>query len=126
MDQNTQATQLDRLKALQANPVPKSNMSTFIDLIGVYLGTPPNPHFPKVKDESGKALKGADGKDLRSETSDGLTYTFAEFSTCKMIKVVLPQEVPVKLLAAYRLGGKGYDIKGSMYFIELDGSIKNY
>ena len=57
--------------------------------------------------------------DKRSETSDGWTYTFAEFSTCKTIKIVLPKRLNVQLMGAYKLGGLGYDIKaGNMYFIE--------
>ena len=35
-----------------------------------------------------------------------------------MIQIVLPKEYNLQLMTAYKLGGLGYDIKGSMFFIE--------
>lgn len=124
--QTNESTQLERLMALQANPAQKSNLTAFNDLVGVYVGTQPKEHFPKLRDEAGKALKDKDGKDLRSEKADGLTYTFSEFGTAKMIKVVLPKRLNFKILTAYKISGRGYDIKGSMYFLEADGMVQNY
>ena len=100
------------------------------NLVGVYLGTEPTEHFPKLLDSNGNKLqeeKNGRKVDKRSETSDGWTYTFAEFSTCKTIKIVLSKRVNVQLMGAYMLGGLGYDIKsGNMYFIEKDTTISNY
>ena len=94
--------------------------------MGVYIGTPAREHFPKIKDDNGKAVKDDKGRDLRSETSDGFTHVFSEFGTSKMIQIVLPKEYALQLMNAYKLGGLGYDIKGSMFFIEKDGTIANY
>ncbi|HEM6090097.1 TPA: hypothetical protein U2B88_002168 [Streptococcus suis] len=123
------ASQLQRLKALQEESKAKAqtaNMTAFKDLVGIYVGTPPKEHFPKLKDENGKSIKDENGRDKRSETSDGYTYTLSEFGTSKMIKIVLAKEYSLQLMGAYKLGGLGYDIKGSMYFIEKDGNIANY
>lgn len=122
-------SQLQRLKALQEESKAKaqtSNMTAFSDLVGVYIGTPAREHFPKIKDDNGKAVKDDKGRDLRSETSDGFTHVFSEFGTSKMIQIVLPKEYALQLMNAYKLGGLGYDIKGSMFFIEKDGTIANY
>ena len=34
-------------------------------------------------------MKDENGKDLRSDKSDGYTYTFTEFGTAKVVKIVL-------------------------------------
>jgi len=125
-------SQLQKLQALQAqnNAKAKTSSMTKLEVVGVYLGTQPAEHYPKLLDENGnKVQEEKNGRkvDKRSETSDGWTYTFAEFSTCKTIKIVLPQRVNVQLMGAYKLGGLGYDIKsGNMYFIEKDTTITNY
>lgn len=125
-------SQLQKLQALQAqnNAKAKTSSMTKLEVVGVYLGTQPAEHYPKLLDENGnKVQEEKNGRkvDKRSETSDGWTYTFAEFSTCKTIKIVLPKRVNVQLMGAYKLGGLGYDIKsGNMYFIEKDTTITNY
>ena len=127
--QSAGMSQLQRLKALQEESKVKaqmSNMTVFNDLVGVYVGTPAREHFPKIKDENGKAVKDEKGRDKRSDTSDGYTHTLSEFGTSKMIQIVLPKEFNLQLMNAYKLGGLGYDIKGSLYFIEKDGTIANY
>ena len=113
--------QLQRLKALQEESKAKaqtSNMTAFNDLVGVYVGASAREHFPKLKDENGKTVKDDKGRDKRSDTSDGYTHVFSEFGTSKMIQIVLPKEYNLQLMTAYKLGGLGYDIKGSMFFIE--------
>ena len=93
-------SQLEKLKALQESKSKTANLSL-------------------VKDEN--------GKDKRSETSDGYTYTFTEFGTGKMVKVVLPQEQKVELLGSYVVVGFGYDIKqANMIFIEQKAKIAEY
>mgnify|MGYP000063312848 CR=1 FL=1 len=127
--QSTGMSQLQRLKVLQEESKAKaqtSNMTAFIDIIGVYIGAPAREHFPKLKDDNGKSVKDERGRDLRSDTSDGYTHTLSEFGTSKMIQIVLPKEFNLQLMNAYKLGGLGYDIKGSLYFIEKDGTIENY
>lgn len=122
-------SQLQRLKALQEESKAKaqtSNMTAFNDLVGVYVGASAREHFPKLKDENGKAVKDDKGRDKRSDTSDGYTHVFSEFGTSKMIQIVLPKEYKLQLMTAYKLGGLGYDIKGSMFFIEKNGTIANY
>ena len=50
------------------------------------------PRISKLKDKFGNKVKDENGKDKRSETSDGLTYTFVEFGTGKMVKIVLSED----------------------------------
>lgn len=122
-------SQLQRLKALQEESKAKaqtSNMTAFNDLVGVYVGASAREHFPKLKDENGKTVKDDKGRDKRSDMSDGYTHVFSEFGTSKMIQIVLPKEYKLQLMTAYKLGGLGYDIKGSMFFIEKNCTIENY
>lgn len=131
-EQTNGLSQLQKLQALQAQNKEKAKTSSMVKLevLGVYLGTEPTEHFPKLLDSNGNKLqeeKNGRKVDKRSETSDGWTYTFAEFSTCKTIKIVLSNRVNVQLMKAYKLSGLGYDIKsGNMYFIEKDTTITNY
>lgn len=131
-EQTNGLSQLQKLQALQAQNKEKAKTSSMVKLevLGVYLGTEPTEHFPKLLDSNGNKLqeeKNGRKVDKRSETSDGWTYTFAEFSTCKTIKIVLSNRVNVQLMKAYKLSGLGYDIKsGNMYFIEKDTTIANY
>ena len=50
------------------------------------------PRISKLKDKFGNKVKDENSKDKRSETSDGLTYTFVEFGTGKMVKIVLSED----------------------------------
>lgn len=127
--QSAGLSQLQRLKALQEESKVKaetSNMTAFNDLVGVYIGVPVRKHYPKLKDENGKSVTDEKGRAKRSDTHDGFTHVLSEFGTSKMIQIVLPKEYNLQLMTAYKLGGLGYDIKGSMYFIEKDGVIGNY
>lgn len=127
--QPTGSNQIQRLRALQEESktkVQNAKMTAFKDIIGVYVGTPSREHFLKIKDEHGKAVKDEKGRDLRSDTSDGYTHTLTEFGTSKMIQIVLPKDLNLQLMNAYKVAGLGYDIKGSMFFIEKEGTITNY
>lgn len=123
-------SQLQRLKALQEENKAKSqktNMTAFNELVGIYVGTPTRPHYPKLRDENGKVIKDEKGRDKRSDENDGYTHVFAEFGTAKMIQIVLPKEYNLNITSAYALSGLGYDIASSnMFFIEKDGTIANY
>ena len=94
-EQTNGLSQMQKLQALQAQNKAKAKTSSMVKLenvVGVYLGTEPTEHFPKLLDSNGNKLqeeKNGRKVDKRSETSDGWTYTFAEFSTCKTIKIVL-------------------------------------
>ena len=70
-------------------------------------------YYPKLKDKYGNKLKDENGKDKRSETSDGYTYTFVEFGTGKMVKLFYPQERQFEITHAYKVAGLGYDIKSA-------------
>lgn len=120
-------SQLEKLKALQDSKSKTANLSLFNNLVVIDVGIKPTQHFPKLKDEFGNKIKDENGKDKRSETSDGYTYTFTEFGTGKMVKVVLPQEQKIDLLGSYVVVGFGYDIKqANMIFIEQKAKIAEY
>ena len=92
-EQTNGLSQLRKLQALQAQKKAQAKTSSMVKLeniVGVYLGTEPTEHFPKILDSNGnKVQEEKNGRkvDKRSETSDGWTYTFAEFATCKTIKI---------------------------------------
>ena len=132
-EQTNGLSQLQKLQALQAQNKAKaktSSMTKLENIVGVYLGTEPGEQFPKLLDANGNKIqeeKNGRKLDKRSETSDGWTYTFAEFNTCKKVQIVLEKRINLQLMTAYNLGGLGYDIKsGNMYFIEKDTTITNY
>ena len=120
-------SQLEKLKALQESKSKTANLILFSNLVVIDVGIKPTQHFPKLKDEFGNKLKDENGKDKRSETSDGFTYTFTEFGTGKIVKIVLPEERKIDLLGSYKVAGLGYDIKSAnMIFIEQRGQIAGY
>ena len=116
-------SQLEKLKALQSQSnTTNASLTLFNNVVVVNVGVNPTPHFPKLKDRFGNKVKDENGKDKRSETSDGLTYTFVE-----MVKIVLSEERQFELLQAYKVAGLGYDIKSAnMIFIEQKGQIADY
>ena len=120
-------SQLEKLKALQESQNKTANLSVFDNIVVIYLGVKPTQHFPKLKDKFGNNLKDESGKDKRSEVSDGYTYTFSQFGTSKIVKIVLPQERDFELLGSYKAVGLGYDIKSAnMMFIEQRAQIAKY
>ena len=121
-------SQLEKLKALQSQSnTTNASLTLFNNVVVVNVGVNPTPQFPKLKDRFGNKVKDENGKDKRSETSDGLTYTFVEFGTGKMVKIVLSEERQFELLQAYKVAGLGYDIKSAnMIFIEQKGQIADY
>lgn len=120
-------SQLDKLKALQESNLKTANLSLFSNLVVIDLGIKPTQHFPKLKDSLGNNIKDENGKDKRSEVSDGYTYTFSQFGTGKMVKVVLPQQQKFEILGSYKVVGFGYDIRSAnMIFIEQNAKIAEY
>lgn len=119
--------QIEKLKALQESKSKTANLSVFDNIVVIDVGIKPMKHYPKLKDEFGNKIKDENGKDKRSETSDGYTYSFVEFATGKMVKIVLPQERKFDLLGSYKAVGLGYDIKSAnMIFIEQRAQIAEY
>lgn len=120
-------TQLDRLQKLANEQSKSNNMTAFSGLVLIDVGCQPIEHFPKLQDKNGKKLVDSDGHIQHSEHSDGWTYTFSQFGTARMVKVVLPQQVELKLLQPYQLSGLGYDIRNAnMIYLEKDIRISNY
>lgn len=123
----TEMTQLDRLQKLAKEQSKSNNMTAFSGLVLIDVGCQPIEHFPKLQDKNGKKLVDSDGHIQHSEHSDGWTYTFSQFGTARMVKVVLPQQVELKLLQPYQLSGLGYDIRNAnMIYLEKDIRISNY
>ena len=121
MDQNT----LNKLANL-ANSDSKGNRQAFKTVV-IKLGVKPVEHFPKVKGKDGKTQKDENGNDVRSKVSDGYTYTFSEFETSKIVKVVLDKLYDVKVMNAYLISGYGYDIRsGNMIFTDKDVRLETY
>lgn len=120
-------SQIEKLKQLQAKTKQSSTMTRFDNIVVVNVGVEPKEHFPKLKNADGSNMKDENGKDLRSDKSDGYTYTFTEFGTAKVVKIVLPSRLNLVLLSAYQASGLGYDIKSAgMIFIEKDCKLANY
>lgn len=119
--------QIEKLKNLQRqSKVQTSNLKMFDGLPVVYLGVEPKQYFPKIKDNFGNNIKDIDGKDKRAEESSGFIYTFSEFQTSKVVKIVLENKLNLSLLKAYYVAGFGYDInKANLIFIERDGKISD-
>lgn len=122
MDQNT----LNKLANL-ANSDSKGNRQAFKTIV-IKLGVKPVEHFPKVKGKDGKTQKDENGDDVRSKVSDGYTYTFSEFETSKIVKVVLDKTYStIKPMSAWVVTGYGYDIRsGNMIFIDKDVHLQEY
>ena len=125
---NKQADVLGKLQRLQEQrQSQKSNLTRFDGLVVVNVGVKPTEHFPKLKDSEGNKVKDENGKDKRSDVSDGWTYTFAEFGTAKMVKVVIPKLYELELLQPYQVSGYGYDIRNAgMVFIDSEGELNLY
>lgn len=114
-----------QLAAYKEQKATKSTSLKRILVVAIDLGIEPRSYFPKLKGADGKTLKDEDGRDLRSDTPTGTTYSFAEYGTGRMVKVVLTTTETLTPLTPYEVSGYGYDIKGSggLYFIEKEGTI---
>lgn len=116
--------QLDKLKALQSSQVQSSK--TLFNTVVIHVGIEPTPHYPKVM-QNGVKVKNDKGEDVRSDVSDGWTYTFSEFATAKKVMIVLKQKVNLELLKAYKIAGLGYDLKkANLLFIDSNTQISEY
>lgn len=127
--EKTELTQMQRLQAFATKKVKHTSMLAFANIVVINVGVPSAPHYPKIKDANGDNVKDSDGKDKRAEHADGCTFTFAEYGTAKMVKVVLPVKYQdqLGLLRPYKISGLGYDIRNAnMVFIEKDAKISNF
>ena len=85
--------------------------------------------FPKVSlgksiNEAG-STKDADGNDKRAEKADGWQYTFSEFGTASVVKVVLAKDYNMKPLSVFTISGLGYDMRqANMKYIDKNAKIK--
>ena len=121
-----QQSTLEKLSQL-AGKQHCSNKQAFNGLIVIKLGVKPIKHFPKAKGKDGKTVKDADGNDMRSEKSDGYTYTFSNFETSQVVKVVLDKLYDIKIMNAYLISGEGYEIRNAnMLFIDEDAKLMAY
>ena len=113
----------EKLLALQSKLKQKqSNKETFTDIVCVHVGIEPTPYFPKVKN-----AKDEDGNDKRSETQSGWMYSFVQFGTGKLVKIVNRERIAIELLETYAVSGSGYDIKQArMAFIDENAKILKY
>lgn len=120
MDQNL----VSKLSAV-AEQEKKRSSKQILSAIVVYLGADITEHFPKLKDAQGKTVKDEEGKDKRSETSDGFTHTFSEVGTSKVVKIVSPKRLKLDMLTAYTVYGFGYSM-GSMLYIDEGAKVTLY
>ena len=62
---------------------------------------------------------------MKSDESDGDTYTFSEIGTSKMVKVVYASGLMLEVGTLYNVVGLGYDMRNSnMLLIDEDSSIE--
>lgn len=120
MDQNL----VSRLTAF-AEKEKKRGSKQILGSVVVYLGAETTKHFPKMKDETGRVVKDEEGKEKRSEVSDGWTHTFSEVGTSKVVKVVYPKVLKLDMLTAYQVSGLGYSM-GSMLYIDENPKVILY
>lgn len=120
MDQNL----VSKLSTV-AEQEKKRSSKQILSAIVVYLGADVTQHFPKLKDDNGKTVKDEEGKDKRSETSDGFTHTFSEVGTSKVVKIVCPKKLNLEMLTAYQVSGFGYSM-GSMLYIDEGSKVVLY
>lgn len=110
---------INKLKNQLKNKNSNGNMTRFDKIFVIYLGNEPKEYYKKMKDQNGNLLKDSNGEALRSPTPTGITYTFSELGTNRIVKAVFNQKINVELLDLMYISGLGYDIKqSSMLFIQ--------
>lgn len=117
---------LKRLWEQQEQEQKSGSGKTKFSTRGVYLGVPARPHYPKMRDANGKKIVDpTTGRDMVSENSDGDTYTFSEFGTSKIVKIVAMSGLELEFGDAYDIEGLGYEMRSSnMIFIDEDGLVE--
>lgn len=126
MAENRQS-QLAKLKVLEQKGVQSTSKTSFHDLVVCTVGAPVKEHFPKVKLADGSTKKDSEGNDVRSEKSDGFTFTFTQFGTATKVMAVLPKNYNLDLLSAFKLSGLGYQMRNAnLIYIDENVSLSNY
>ena len=127
MTEKIEMTQLERLQKLVNQPSKSNNMTAFNGLVVVNVGCQPKEHFPKLQDKNGKKIVDSTGYVQHAKYRDGWMYTFSQFNTAKMVKVILPQQIELDLLQPYQISGLGYDIRNAnIIYLEKDIKISKY
>lgn len=118
-------------KTLLQNLVRNKSLSqtgskTKLEANCIYLGAESRTHFPNLKDSFGKTLRDSQsGNPIKSEESDGDTYTFSEIGTSKMVKAVYIPGLILEVGTLYKVAGIGYDMRNSnMLLIDEDSNIE--
>ena len=105
----------DKLQELANSQKKNSGNKVHVETLGMYL---------ELKGIDGKTLKDEEGRDRRSEVSDGDTYTLSELGTSKMILVVADSGQLLEIGSVYNIMGIGHDIRSAnMYFLDELGSV---
>ncbi len=117
--------QNEKLDALDARRNNGDFRRDFSKIVVVKLGVQPRPYFPKLKGSDGKPLKDANGNEKRSEQQRGWMYTFAEYTNCEPLRIILAKEMNLKR-GLYVVSGRGYGSDGGSKFIDADSHIANY
>lgn len=119
--------QLEKLKSLAVQGTKANNKMSFSNLVVCNLGVKPKLHYPKLKNSDGSNKLGANNQVVKSDKSDGWTYTFSEFATCNKVMVILPKKYNFELMSAYSLSGLGYQMRSAnMLYIDEHVNIANY
>lgn len=124
---NRRQEQLNKLAQLDKAGVKASNKTRFDNLVVINVGVPRKEHFPKLKNADGSKKVDADGHDVRSEKSDGFTYTFAQYGTANKVMAVISKQYGLDRLGVYVLSGLGYNMRqNNMIFLDENVNISNY
>ena len=81
-------SQLEKLKALQESKSKTANLTLFSNVVVIDVGIKPSQHFPKLKDDLGNKIKDENGKDKRSDVSDGYTSLSLNLQLGKWLKLL--------------------------------------
>lgn len=113
-------------KLVKGKSLTQSGGKTKLETSCIYLGAESRLHFPNLKDSFGKTLKDPkSGNAMKSDESDGDTYTFSEIGTSKMVKVVYISGFMLEVGTLYNVAGLGYDMRNSnMLLIDEDSNIE--
>lgn len=91
-----------------------------LDVVAIYLASTKKDYYPKLKDSNGVTLKTPEGKDLRTETPQGYSYTFTTIGdNPQTVMIVFKDSFVPSELGIYQFRGLGYNIQKSK-FIFID------
>lgn len=119
---NSRENQLKKLQNLENRGIKTSNKIDFQDLVVCHVGVPVKVHHPNTGE------KDAQGRNIKDENrTDGYLYTFSQFGTANKVMAVLSKNYKLDLLTAYKLRGKGYQMRNAnMIYIDENCVIEQY